>query len=295
MTTGRCRLAESARDVAILSIQSHVAAGYVGNAAAVFTLQRLGYEVWPLPTVLYSNHPGHGSFAGETVRAALLRSLLRGLQRHHAWRRCTTVLSGYLAEAELGAVVAEAVKVVKAETPDALFLLDPVLGDSGTGLFVNPEVAAVTRDRLLAVADIVTPNEFELGWLTGTTAADETHLIALARGLLSRGPTLALVTGIERGAYVDTLLVAVGHAWRLRLPVLGNGERVNGAGDFFAALFLGHYLRDREPVQALESAGAAVHTALTATLAAGLDDVDVVGTQAAWTNASKLSHALRIQ
>jgi pyridoxine kinase len=129
----------------LLSINSHVSHGHVGNAAAVFALQRLGCEVWPIHTVMFSNHPGHGSFRGEPVHAAALRELVRGIEERGVLARCDGVLSGYLGRAETGAVVLEALAKVKAVNAAARYCCDPVIGDAGRGVYVGEDVAEFLR------------------------------------------------------------------------------------------------------------------------------------------------------
>src|ERR1700722_9823367 len=150
----------------VLSIQSTVASGHVGNAAAVFPLQCLGHEVWPIDTVRFSNHPGHGRFRGTVTPPDEVAALLQGMEELGLFARADAVLSGYLGDPGTAAVVAGAVEAVKRANPAALYLCDPVMGDGGQ-LFVDPAIPDLMRDRLIPLADIVTPNGFELGLLTG--------------------------------------------------------------------------------------------------------------------------------
>ena len=156
----------------VLSIQSHVAMGYVGNSAAVFALQRMGHEVWPVFTLLFSNHPGHGDFGGQNLQSRLLSELVAGLSRRGVFERCEALLSGYLGLASTGPVVLEALSLARRTNPKVKFVLDPVIGDEETGVFVAADVVAFIRDELLERADIVTPNEFELR-LLADAASDE--------------------------------------------------------------------------------------------------------------------------
>src|SRR5271168_4549251 len=162
----------------VLSIQSSVAFGHVGNAAAVFPLQCLGHEVWPIDTVRFSNHPGHGQFRGRITPPAELAELLDGLQTLGLFARTDAVLSGYLGDPGTAELVARTVEAVKRANPAALYLCDPVMGD-GDRLFVKPEIPDLMRDRLVPLADIVTPNCFELDLLTGIKATREAaHALA---------------------------------------------------------------------------------------------------------------------
>ena len=244
----------------ILSIQSHVTYGHVGNSAAVFPLQRLGFEVWPLHTVQFSNHAGYDGFTGRAFPAEHLREVVEGLAARGVLGACDGVLSGYLGGAEAGAAVLEAVDRVKAANPRALYACDPVMGDgagdAGGGLYVDPALPAFFREHALARADIVTPNLFELETLTGATVATLDEAVAAARRALALGPSVVLVTGLRHEATgagkVELLAVTGEDAWRLCTPLLACDPQPNGAGDLLAALYLRHYLRTRAAAGARE-------------------------------------------
>ncbi len=256
----------------ILSIQSHVAYGHVGNSAAVFPLQRLGFEVWPLHTLQFSNHAGYDGVAGRVFPAEHLREVIEGLGARGVLSACDAVLSGYLGGAEAGAAVLEAVDRVKAANPRALYACDPVMGDgdgAGGGLYVDPALPAWFREHALARADIITPNVFELETLTGATVATLDEAVAAARQALALGPSVVLVTGLRHEATtadeVALLAVTATAAWRLCTPFLACDPQPNGAGDLLAALYLGHYLRTREPARALEAAAATISAPVSIT------------------------------
>ncbi len=271
----------------ILSIQSHVAYGHVGNSAAVFPLQRLGFEVWPLHTLQFSNHTGYDGVAGRVFPAEHLREVVEGLAARGVLGACDGVLSGYLGGAEAGAAVLEAVDRVKAANPRALYACDPVMGDgagdAGGGLYVDPALPAFFREHALARADIVTPNLFELETLTGATVATLDEAVAAARRALALGPSVVLVTGLRHEATgageVELLAVTGEDAWRLCTPLLACDPQPNGAGDLLAALYLGHYLRTREPARALEAAAAATFAVLARTQAAGTRELQLIAAQ----------------
>lgn len=246
--------------MAVLSVQSQVVHGHVGNSAAQFALNRLGREVWALPTVLLSNHPGHGGFAGRVTPADELATLLEGMAARGFLAHAEAVLSGYLGDAANGKVLREAVARVNRAKPQAPWLLDPVMGDVHTGVYVKPELVPFFR-AAAAEADIVTPNRFELGLLldrpTPTTRAE---LCAAAEALT--GPRIVAVTSalIEDGR-IATLLRTDEGAWLGWVPYIAKAP--HGSGDLFAALFLAHLL-DRAPLVALERALAAVADVLQA-------------------------------
>src|SRR5690348_11172943 len=137
----------------LLSIQSHVAYGHVGNSAAVFSLQRLGIEVWPVHTVQFSNHTGYDGWRGRAFEPDLIRDLMRGLEQRSVLGGCDGVLSGYVGSAEIGAAILDAVTRVKRANPAARYCCDPVIGDVERGVFVRPGVAEFMRERALAAAD----------------------------------------------------------------------------------------------------------------------------------------------
>ena len=272
----------------ILSIQSHVTYGHVGNSAAVFALQRLGFEVWPLHTLQFSNHAGYQDFTGQVFSARHLREVVDGLAARGVLGVCDAVLSGYLGAAESGLAVLDAVARVKAANPEALYACDPVMGDGEGGLYVDAALPEFFRDRALVLADIVTPNLFELEVLTGARVVTLEQAVAAARGLAecrlsARGPGVVLVTGLRhdttRAGEIELLAVTAQGAWRLITPLIPSDPRPNGAGDLLAALFLGHYLRRGDAGHALEAAAAATFAVLDATRIAGTRELQLIAAQ----------------
>src|SRR4051795_1580719 len=184
------------RPVQIMSIQSSVAYGYVGNSAAVFPLQRLGHEVWPVLTVHFSNHTGYGAWRGPLLDPADVREVIAGIGDRGVLGDCDAVLSGYQGDPAVGAGVLEAVELVKAANPSAVYCCDPVMGDVGRGMFVRPGIPELMRDRVVPAADIVTPNHFELDFLTGTSSRTLSELLDAADELRAVGPSVVLVTSV---------------------------------------------------------------------------------------------------
>src|SRR5437868_5794790 len=172
----------------ILSIQSHVAYGHVGNAAATFPLQRIGVEVWPIHTVQFSNHTGYGAWTGRVFEAALIGELVDGIAARGVLGTCDGVLSGYMGSADTGAAILDAVARVKAANPSARYCCDPVIGDVGRGVYVRADVPEFMRECALPAADIVTPNQFELDLLSGTATATLAGALSAVEGLRARGP-----------------------------------------------------------------------------------------------------------
>lgn len=244
----------------ILTIQSHVAYGHVGNSAAVFALQRLGIEAWPVHTVQFSNHTGYESFRGRAFDAALIRDVVQGLAERGALARCDAVLSGYMGTAEVGAAILNAVAAVKRANPKAIYCCDPVIGDAGQGAFVRPELAAFMVERAVPAADLVTPNHFELERIVSRTARTIPDVLGAIDVLRSRGPKAVLVTSLvcddTPADAVDVLASDPLGAYRLRTPKLS--VPANGAGDLIAALFLAHQLRTGSAGKALSLAASSV-------------------------------------
>ncbi len=258
----------------ILSIQSQLVTSQVGNEAACLGLQRLGHDVWRLPTIILSHHPGHGGAQGSAVEPACLSALLDGMDTRGIWARCEGIMSGYLARASTADIV---LRARRSAPPGTRFLCDPVIGDAGR-LYVPADVAEAIRDRLLPVADIATPNQFELEFCTGRTLADEAAAIAAMRAL---GPPIILLTSfagspVQTGA-LDMLLTAGPDAWRLRLPSLP--QHFSGAGDLLAALFFGLLISGWPAHLAMQHAASAVFGILSATLVARADELCLVAAQ----------------
>ena len=261
----------------VLSIQSRVVHGHVGNSAAGPVLQRLGHEVWALDTVTFSNHPAHGGWRGRIVPPAELAELLAGLAERGLLERCDAVLSGYLGDPGTARVVEDAVARVRAANPGALYACDPVIGEVGRGVYVRPGLPEAFRDTLVPRADLVTPNPFELAYLAGGPVGTLAEARAAAGRLRARGPGVVVATGLrlaETPDRITVLAVSAGGAWRASVP-----ERrapAWGAGDTFAALFLAVYLRDRDVAAALGHAMAALDAVLLATEAARAPELALI-------------------
>jgi pyridoxine kinase len=266
--------------VRILSIQSSVAYGHVGNSAAVFPLQRLGHEVWPVLTVHFSNHTGYGSWRGPLLAAEDVREVIAGLGDRDVLRTADAVLSGYQGDPAMGAVILDAVAEVKSLHPAAVYCCDPVIGDVGRGVFVRPGIPEFIRDTVVPRADIVTPNHFELDFLTGRTTTTQDELLAAADELRSRGPRDVLVTSVRlRGAgdTLDVVAVSDDGAWSVTTPLLPISP--NGGGDLTAALYLAHLLETSSPAIALERTTNAVFAVLQETLVAGTRELALIAAQ----------------
>jgi pyridoxine kinase len=266
---------------AVLSIQSHVAYGHVGNSSAVFPLQRMGIEVWPVHTVQFSNHTGYGRWRGRVFDGQAVEEVVQGIAERGVLGTCDAVLSGYLGSADIGHAVVQTVERVRAANPAAVYCCDPVIGDVGRGVFVRPGIEELLRDVAVPVADLVTPNHFELDLLAGTTTRSLPEVRDAVAAVHTLGPrvvlTTSLVTDDTPGDAVDLLASEGGRHFRVRTPRLD--VSVNGAGDAIAALFLAHWLRTGSAAEALSGAASSVYGLLARTEAAGSREILLVGAQ----------------
>jgi pyridoxine kinase len=270
--------------VSILSIQSLVAYGHAGNSAAVFPLQRLGKEVWPVMTVHFSNHTGYGAWRGPLLPASDVAEVIAGVEDRGAMDRCEAVLSGYQGAEDMGAVILDAVAMVKRHNPQAVYCCDPVMGDVGRGMFVRPGIPEYMRDQVVPAADVVTPNHFELDFLADTQTRTLTDMLEAADRVRATGPSTVLVTSVivedTPGDRLDLVVVAPDGAWRTRTPRLSVSPP--GAGDLTAAVFLANLL-DHATAGGLDTVLArttsSVFAVVEATEAAGEREMQIVAAQ----------------
>ncbi|CCH80079.1 Pyridoxamine kinase [Nostocoides japonicum T1-X7] len=267
----------------ILSIQSHVAYGHVGNSAAVFPLQRLGVEVWSVPTVVFSNHTGYGAWRGPLVPADDVREVVLGIEEREAFGEVDAVLSGYQGGPEIGGVILDAVARVKAANPSAIYACDPVMGNAKSGCFVDPAIPDLLREQVVPRADLITPNQFELGFLTGTEPRTAQETLDAVEKVRALGPSMVLVTSVEQpDAPEDTLEMMActpRGAWIVRTPRLP--MKANGSGDVTAALFTAHLLQTGAAEVALARTASSVFDLLRSTLESGRRELQLVQAQEA--------------
>jgi pyridoxine kinase len=265
----------------LLSIQSHVGYGHVGNAAAVFPLQRLGIDVWPVHTVQFSNHPGYGQWRGRVVDAATVRDLVQGIEERGALATCDGVLSGYMGSAEIGDAILGSVARVKRANPAAQYCCDPVIGDSDRGVYVDAAVPAFMIERAVPAAEVVTPNQFELEQIAGQATAALSDLLAAIDAVHAHGPRVVLVTSVHTeetpADAIDNIVSDGAGRFRVRTPKLP--LQVNGAGDAIAALFFAHLLGRRPVGEAMALAVSSMFGVLRHTLAAGSREIMLVAAQ----------------
>lgn len=265
----------------VLSIQSAVSFGHVGNSAAVFPLQRLGHEVMPVYTVTFSNHTGYGQWRGRVAPADEVGEIIHGIDERGQLGRVDRVLSGYLGDPDVAGVVVDAVRRVKALNPSALYALDPVMGNAATGCFVDPSIPEILRNSAVPIADVISPNQFELGYLTGTeprTLDEIRHSVALLQAM---GPRVVLVTSVKRqdrpARSLEVLAADGDRSWLVRTPELP--ELFNGTGDTIMALFVGHLANGFAVPEALERSVSGIFAILSATVTAGERELRLVQAQ----------------
>lgn len=270
----------------ILSIQSAVAYGHVGNSAAVFPLQRIGVDVLPVNTVNFSNHTGYGAWRGPLIAPGDVADVITGIEERGAFAEVDAILSGYQGGAGIGDVIIDAVARVKAANPKALYACDPVMGNAKSGCFVAPEIPVLLRERVVPVADIITPNQFELGFLTGTEPDTLESTLASVDAARAMGPSTVLVTSVERPdreeGTIEMLAVDAAGAWIVQTPYLP--MKANGSGDVTAALFTAHYVSTGSAQVALERTASSVFDLLQLTLDSGDRELQLIEAQESYAH-----------
>ncbi|WP_446666430.1 pyridoxal kinase PdxY [Flexivirga sp. B27] len=264
----------------ILSIQSSVAYGHAGNSSAVFPLQRLGFEVWPVYTVHFSNHTGYGEWRGPVFEPETVADVITGIEERGVLGECDAVLSGYQGGEQVGAVILESVARVKAANPAAIYCADPVMGDVERGFFVRPGIPEFMRDKVIPAADIVTPNQFELDYLTESEVHTVDELLQAVDALRERGPRVVLVTSVQTDETpadsVQLAIVTDDGAWLVTTPLLP--MYVSGAGDATAAIFLARWMTE-DPAKALADTADSVYSIMERTHQAGTREIQLIQSQ----------------
>jgi pyridoxine kinase len=265
----------------ILSIQSWVAYGHVGNASAVFPMQRLGCEVWAIHTVQFSNHTGYGAWKGRVYDGTMVDELVEGIAERGVLGTCDGVISGYMGSSDIGNAILTAVDKVRAANPAATYCCDPVIGDVGRGIYVRPGIPEFMRDKAVPAADVITPNQFELEYLTGRDIRTVEEAKAAILAIHRLGPKVILVTSLNTvetpSDAVDLVASDASGFYRVRTPRLGIS--VNGAGDAIAALFNLHWKRSGSAAGALDLASASIYGLLRRTKEAGAREILTVAAQ----------------
>jgi pyridoxine kinase len=281
----------------VLSVQSSVAYGHVGNSAATFPLMRMGVDVWPVLTVHFSNHTGYPSWRGPMLAAADVAEVVRGISDRGVLGQVDAVLSGYQGDPDVGKVILDTVAEVRRQNPAAIYCCDPVMGDVDRGFYVRGGIPALMRDRVVPAAQVVTPNQFELEALTGLPTATHAELLAAADAARELGPETVLVTSVLLAdADPNTMaMVAVNGvaAWSVTTPRLARS--FTGAGDLTAAVFLAQLLRAGDVPTSLASTAAAVFGVLRMTVESGRSELALVQAQDELVHPSRQFTATRLR
>jgi len=285
------------RVTTILSIQSSVAYGHVGNSAVTFPLMRMGVEVWPVITVHFSNHTGYGAWRGPLLSAADLRDVVRGIDERGVLGEVDAVLSGYQGGEDIGAMILDAVALVKLRNPAAIYCCDPVLGDADRGCYVRPGIPELMRRQVVPAAQIITPNQFELESLTGQPVSTMEELLNAADAARRLGPDVVLVTSVVRrdgpAKTIDMVAVNRDGAWLVTTPRLP--QTFTGSGDVTAATFLATLLRSGDVPGALAHTAAVIYGLLVVTAASGRAELALIAAQEELVNPSHTFDPMRLR
>lgn len=280
----------------ILSIQSSVSYGHVGNSSVVFPLQRLGFEVWPIHTVQFSNHTGYGKWRGAIFEPEQISEIFLGIKERGVLTQCNAMLTGYMGSAKLGNVMQDILIQLQEANSEVIYCCDPVMGDVGRGFFVQPGIPEFFRDQLVPKATIITPNQFELEFLTDSKITNLETAINNCRKIIARGPKIVLLTSLVMPHDADNsiymLAVNASDAYLVKTPLLPLS--VNGAGDLTSALFTAFYLLEKDIKFALESCASRIFAILEKTLQQGTREIQIISAQDSLINPPKSFNAEKV-
>ncbi len=282
----------------VLSVQSHVVYGRVGNRAAVFPLERMGIDVWPLNTVQLSNHTGYGQSKGTVFTGSHIAELWKGLETLGCASDCAAVLSGYLGGPDIGEAILGIVASIRERNPSALYCCDPVMGDYERGIYVRPGIPEFFRNEALRLSSIIKPNQFEAELLSGIRIDGVDAARRACSSLHAAGPAMILLTSLDAlpgpGDQISTLLSLSGEAYVVRTPRFSFPLPPHGAGDMASALFLGYYLKTRDSLAAFELTADAVHRVFEATFSARSRELEILKAQSAFAGGERMFRAERV-
>lgn len=275
---------------AVIVISSHVVRGSVGNRAAVFALETLGFPVWALPTVVLPWHPGHGPSTRLTFAADEFDKVIDDLIRARWGAEVKAVLTGYFGNERQPKAVARLVRALKERNPDLLYVCDPVMGDLG-GLYIPQATAEAIRDELIPLANMATPNRYELAWLAGSELESNTAIMEAA---LALGPSRMLVTSAVpmMAGGTGNLYLSGTHALLAEHRLIDNPP--NGLGDLLSALFLARLMTGTDEERALQLATASVYEILARTAKRGSDELTLETDASSLTTPMAMVHMRRL-
>ncbi len=266
----------------VLSIQSHVSCGHAGNSSAVFPMQRMGLEVWPIHTVQFSNHTQYPQgWTGNVFSADDISNVIKGLSNIGALEKCRAVVTGYQGSAEQCLAVADAVTQTKLANPDALYICDPVMGSPEKGCIVASGVAEHLLTRLMPMADVIVPNQFELGQFVGMDINSLSDAIIACQKALTMGPKIVLVKHLHSvsGDKFSMMLAFEGKCYLAQRPQLDFERPLVGAGDLISSVFTAGLLKSWHPTTAFKHCNEAVYGIVKRTKLLGEWELQIIDAQ----------------
>ncbi|AZQ84410.1 pyridoxal kinase PdxY [Colwellia sp. Arc7-635] len=266
----------------IISIQSHVVYGCAGNSAAVFPLQRLGFNVWPINTVQFSNHTQYKQgWTGTVLAQGEITSLFNGLENINVFPNISAVISGYLGGANQASEILDNIQRIKTVNPDYLYVCDPVMGDENKGCFVTDDVAEMLCKYLIPAAQVITPNQFELSQITGIAINDLDSAIAACDKACAMGPSIVLVKHLHYKSLSNySMLMATEEGvYLIERPLIDFSIPVIGVGDLTTSLFTGNLLKTKSPIEAFEKTNQSVYDIVSKTKALAERELQIIAAQ----------------
>ncbi|MDH6025519.1 pyridoxal kinase PdxY [Vibrio splendidus] len=266
----------------IISIQSHVVYGHAGNSSAVFPMQRMGLDVWPIHTVQFSNHTQYTQgWTGQKFTSDDIRNLMKGLDNIDSLRACGAVLSGYQGSADQCRAVAESVTLVKDRNKNALYVCDPVMGDPDKGCIVDDGVKAAIVEHLLPISDVIVPNQFELTELTGININSLYDAVTACKKALELGPKIVLVKHLHSlpDEAFSMILATTKACYLAQRPNIDFPRQPVGVGDLISGLFTACLVKRMSPVAAFCHAHNAVYGVLEVTKSYGTWELQTINAQ----------------
>jgi len=261
--------------MSILSIQSHVVYGYVGNKAAVYPLQSMGYDVWPVNTVQFSTHTGYPDWKGEVFSSNHIKEIIDALLNLGVTSPCKAVLSGYMGSKDICLEVLNTVKKFKAQNNDLIYLCDPVMGNNNC--YVKPEVLEFFKNNLQA--DIITPNQFEAETLSGIKITDNNSIKSVAEYFHNKNIAIVVITGIKNEGSFGVFVSDKRKRYIVKTEEYNFDIPVNGTGDLFSAVFLGSYLKTKNALESTKNAVYYMNLVVKNTLEAKVRELQVISTR----------------
>ncbi|MBF9001545.1 MULTISPECIES: pyridoxal kinase PdxY [Vibrio] len=274
----------------ILSIQSHVSYGHAGNSSAVFPMQRMGFEVWPIHTVQFSNHTHYTQgWTGHAFTADDIAEVVRGLANLDVLTECQAVVTGYQGTAEQCSVVADTVAKVKQANPNALYVCDPVMSNPEKGCIVAPGITEQLINTLIPIADVIVPNQFELSQIANMEINSLEDAVKACHKALTKGPKLIIAKhlhGIDKQNF-NMMLATKDGVYLAKRPLYQICKEPIGVGDLITSIFTAGLLKGWSPLQAFQHCHDAVHGVLKTTFKSGEWELQTIAAQDELINPSE--------